>query len=101
MTVSLLPPNTRGQERKVGLLVCCCESREGAGVGVIGLAKREIDKEGCMVVLNKSPMCKTRISTKFAKLKIFNSKGERIVDGVRRKVWVHKFWCRKILNEPI
>jgi hypothetical protein len=39
-------------------------------------------KRGCMVVLNKSPMCKTRISTKLAMLEIFNFKGERVVEGV-------------------
>jgi hypothetical protein len=43
-------------------------------------------RRGCMVVLSKSPMCKTKISTRFAKLEIFNSKGERVVDGAR-------WWC--------
>jgi hypothetical protein len=40
-----------------------------------------IGRRGCMGVLNKSPMCKTMISTRFANLEIFNSKGETVVDG--------------------
>jgi hypothetical protein len=87
-------------------VMCKKEKREGGkkrGVNGDGLnlafeRHKGMGRRRCMVVLNKSPMCKTRISTRFAKLEIFNSKGERVVDGVEERCW-SKIWCGQILNE--